>query len=176
MKKNILTKIYTRTGDKGTTGFCGGSRVSKDDLRIECLGAVDELNSCLGVARSFMDDLPRGSALRRKIDPMLKKIQGELFDVCRILARSKGSLDAACIGRWEKVMDELLKKLPPRGFVLPGGGKIAAVLHLARTICRRAERRCVTLARKTPVDLLVLSYLNRLSDTLFVLARYAAEK
>ncbi len=182
MGKPRFTKIYTRTGDKGQTGLVGGKRVPKDDLRVECYGTVDELNSCIGVVRSFARDLPPAAPLRKEIDFVLEKIQQELFAVAGNLATPEEGqagkihiIDQDHICFWEKTMDVWMSQLPPAGgFVLPGGNKICAFLHLARTICRRAERLCVRLERQAKIHDSVVPYLNRLGDTLFVLARWAA--
>jgi cob(I)alamin adenosyltransferase len=165
-------KIYTRTGDDGETGLFGGPRVSKDAPRIEAYGTVDELNSVLGLARTFAGDLP--------IDDLLRRIQNELFDLGAQLAtpdpakHNTALVGQAQIAALEAAIDEHEARLEPlKTFILPGGTQAAACLHLARTVCRRAERRAVTLARESPDaacgDAIV--YLNRLADLLFVLAR-----
>lgn len=169
-----LTRIYTRTGDDGTTALGFGGRVAKDALRVDCYGTVDELNSLIGMARAA--DLPGA------LDGDLARIQNELFhlgaDLCvhesdkakhpvpRIEPRHVDALEAA-IDQWNQ-------ELPPlENFVLPGGTPAASALHLARTVCRRAERLVVQLTRAEPIGASVLPYLNRLSDLLFVLARSA---
>jgi cob(I)alamin adenosyltransferase len=182
----MATRIYTRSGDSGDTGLFGGRRVAKDDLRVEAYGAVDELNASLGVARSLI------SSTDTEIDALLGKIQQDLLDVGSDLAtpsdgaesagkitivRVKGSLATAL----ETAIDRFEAELPAlRQFLLPGGHPAAAALHLSRTICRRAERRCVTLARSTDsveaANPEVIRYLNRLSDLLFVLARTANQR
>lgn len=157
-----LTKIYTRTGDKGDTGLVGGRRVNKDSPRIWAYGTVDELNSAIGVARSLRP--------ARKIDAILAGIQNDLFDLGAELAGAPGHVRQSHIVALEKLMDECNAKLGPlREFILPGGTPVSAQLHVARTICRRAERFCV---RLNPTGLAV-PYLNRLGDALFVLARWA---
>jgi len=169
-----LTRIYTRTGDDGTTGLGFGGRVAKDALRIEAYGTVDELNSALGLALAL--------GLPEEIAAELGRVQNELFhlgsDLCvpeaekenhpvpRIEARHVEALEAA-IDRWNERLE------PLENFVLPGGGAGASALHLARTVCRRAERLLVGLARQEAVGPGTLPYLNRLSDLLFVLARAA---
>jgi cob(I)alamin adenosyltransferase len=164
-----LTKIYTRTGDKGDTGLVGGKRVSKDSPRIWAYGTVDELNSAIGLARAFKPD--------KKTDAVLASIQNDLFDLGAELAtpgQSVTHIEQRRIDALEKLMDAHNAKLGPlREFILPGGTPVGAQLHIARTICRRAERFCVRLATKETVGTLVVPYLNRLSDALFVLARSA---
>jgi cob(I)alamin adenosyltransferase len=162
---NRLTKIYTRTGDKGTTGLADGSRVAKDHARIEAIGAIDELNSVMGVL--LAEDIP--AALRAR----LAVIQHDLFDIGGELSVPGHTLvGKAHVERLERELDTLNAELPPlRDFVLPGGSKSAAAAHLARTICRRAERRLVALDRGEPLTPTLLQYLNRLSDLLFVTAR-----
>lgn len=165
-------KIYTRTGDEGQTGLFAGPRVSKDDVRIEAYGAVDELNAVIGWARA--------EGLPADIDAWLNNVQNELFAVGSELATPEpGKHGTAMLGEQhtgalERAIDKLEEELPPlRVFILPGGGKAAAVLHVARTVCRRAERRVVTLAAQQPIDGRLVRYLNRLSDFLFVVARAA---
>jgi cob(I)alamin adenosyltransferase len=168
-----ITKVYTRTGDDGTTALGGGQRVPKDILRIECYGTVDETNSAIGAVRAA-DVAPL-------LDPMLARIQNELFhlgsDLC-ILEEDKARMpvpriEARHVAQLEKDIDRLQEDLPPlTNFVLPGGTTAAAHLHLARTICRRAERVLVALAREEKVGEHTVSYLNRLSDLLFVMSRW----
>ena len=163
-----LTKIYTRTGDNGTTGLVGGKRVSKDSPRLWACGTVDELNSAIGLARAFKPD--------KKTDAMLAAIQNDLFDLGAELAtpgQPVPRLTQRHIDALEKSMDACNAKLGPlREFILPGGTTVAAQLHVARTICRRTERFCVRLSREEKTGTLVVPYLNRLSDALFVLARW----
>jgi cob(I)alamin adenosyltransferase len=164
-----LTKIYTRTGDKGDTGLVGGERVSKDSPRLWACGTVDELNSALGVARAFKVD--------RKTDAKLAAIQNDLFDLGAELAGAPGMVRQEQIDALEKWMDACNAELGSlQEFILPGGALAAAQLHVARTICRRAERLCVRLAGKEEIGPLVIPYLNRLSDALFVLARWVNYK
>jgi cob(I)alamin adenosyltransferase len=166
-----LTKIYTRTGDKGDTGLVGGKRVSKDSPRIWAYGTVDELNSAIGLARSFKPDT--------KTNAILARVQNELFNLGAELATLGGMprVGPKEIAALEKLMDELNAKLGPlKEFILPGGSKAAAALHQARTICRRAERFCVRLARDEQIGEFVVPYLNRLGDTMFVLARWVNKK
>ncbi len=164
-------KIYTKTGDAGDTALFGGQRLPKDALRIEAYGVVDELNAHLGLIVRHCDSADLTSRLLR--------VQGELFQVGADLATpldAKTShiarLDSAPIQRLESEIDEWTEALPPlTSFILPGGSQPGAELHIARTICRRAERRTVSLARAEAVNENVIIYLNRLSDWLFVLAR-----
>ncbi len=168
-----ITKVYTRTGDDGTTGLGGGQRVGKDSARIRAYGSVDELNSLLGVA--LIDPL------EPRIASELTRIQNELFhlgsDLC-VLEEDKEALPVPTIEdrhvlALEQTMDELSAELEPlQNFVLPGGAAGAAHLHVARTVCRRAERDLVTLADHETVGAYTVRYLNRLSDALFVMARY----
>jgi cob(I)alamin adenosyltransferase len=167
-------KIYTKTGDDGETGLFAGPRVKKDDPRIEAYGTVDELNSVLGLVRSAKPPAD--------IDRLLACVQNELFDLGAELAtpdpKSRGTnlITQQNVESLEKAIDQFDANLPPlKTFILPGGTPAAAWLHLARTICRRAERRVVTLGDEPNVSLssLVVIYLNRLSDLLFVLARAA---
>ncbi len=167
-------KIYTKTGDDGETGLFAGPRVKKDDPRIEAYGTVDELNSVLGLVRCEKPPT--------EIDQLLARVQNELFDLGAELAtpdpKSRGTnlVSAQHIDALEKAIDKFDTDLSPlKTFILPGGTKPAAWLHLARTVCRRAERRVVTLGDEPNANLspLAVIYLNRLSDLLFVLARAA---
>jgi cob(I)alamin adenosyltransferase len=168
-----MTAIYTKTGDGGDTGLFGGGRVGKEDGRVEAYGQVDELNACLGVARG------EGLGL---MDSLAQRLQDELFTVGSVLATPAGTKAAAAIPQvqaaWvtdmEQAIDAFDKELPAlTSFILPGGTKTAAALHLARTVCRRAERRVVPMMRAGKVEPLVVVYLNRLSDLLFTMARVA---
>lgn len=168
-----LTRIYTRTGDAGTTALGGGQRVPKDHLRVAVYGTVDELNSQIGVALAMgLDD---------RLDVALRRIQNELFDVGSDLCfieedKQKWPLpqvEVRHINALEQMIDEMQGVVGPlENFILPGGSAGAAQLHVARTVCRRAEREAATLAREESVGPQVLTYLNRLSDLLFVMARY----
>ena len=169
-------KIYTRTGDSGETGLFGGGRVAKDHPRVQAYGVVDELNSAIGVARATA---PAGF-----MDPLLETIQRDLFAIGGHLATpdpekvakalAKAELSDGRIAEFEAAMDGADAELPPlRAFVLPAGSPKAAALHLARTVCRRAERSVVHLAHEAPVHGTFIVYLNRLSDLLFTLARLA---
>ena len=191
-------KIYTRTGDSGLTGLFGGPRVSKDDLRIEAYGTADELNSVLGTARAALSahmpgpfDEPErtgeaksGSTTRghwaRDLDAWLERIQNELFDLGADLAtplEAKAKvhrLEQDWIDALEADIDALEKDLSPlTAFILPGGSDVASNLHMARTVCRRAERRVISLAKRDDINMQCAVYLNRLSDALFVAARLA---
>jgi cob(I)alamin adenosyltransferase len=170
-----ITRVYTRTGDDGTTGLGGGQRVAKDSLRIEAFGTVDELNSQIGVALAI--GLNENEALAAP----LSGIQNDLFhlgsDLC-ILEEDKAKRPAPRIEErhvtaLEQLMDRLSEELSPlENFVLPGGCPGAAALHVARTVCRRAERRVLALSRREAVGPFTVTYLNRLSDALFVMARH----
>jgi len=165
---NRLSKIYTRTGDQGSTGLGDGRRVDKDDARIEAIGAVDELNSALGLL--LTESLP--DAVR----DCLTQVQHALFDLGGELSIPGHTLLTADYAtRLEQALDGFNADLPPlKEFILPGGNAAAATCHLARAICRRAERRTITLARNEAVSAAALIYLNRLSDLLFVIARVLA--
>lgn len=165
---NRLSKIYTRTGDKGTTGLGDGSRVDKDDLRVETFGTVDELNSMVGlILASELDDSVRAC---------LTRTQHELFDLGGELCMPGYTLvPEACVDQLETDLDRFNEDLPPlKDFILPGGSESAARCHLARTVCRRAERLMVSLAKVEDINEISLRYLNRLSDLLFVIARVLA--
>lgn len=172
-----INRVYTKSGDKGETGLVGGTRVGKDDLRIECYGTVDELNSVVGLVRLHTQD-----AAVRSLDAILARVQNELFNLGSMLATRIEDLHpkqpviaARHIEKLEQEIDAHNEDLPPlKSFVLPGGGPLAAHLHLARTVCRRAERLTVALGRREPVQPEAVQYLNRLSDALFVWARWAA--
>jgi cob(I)alamin adenosyltransferase len=172
--KPAKSKLYTRSGDLGETALFGGGRVPKDHPRVEAYGSVDELNSTLGVAVSFLR--------QRRIAAALQSVQNELFNIGSELASEsgpkaeKGRLfvdPEGKIGALERLIDEYDAKVPPlRTFVLPSGSQAGALLHLARGVCRRAERAVVRLSRQEDVNPHLVVYLNRLSDLLFVLARY----
>lgn len=163
---NRLSKIYTRTGDDGTTGLGDGSRVNKDDLRVEVFGDVDELNSSLGLL--LTNELP---------DPIrtaLVQIQHDLFDLGgELCIPGHRFLTSQYTDQLELKLDQLNAVLDPlKDFILPGGNRAAAYCHLARTVCRRAERKIIRLNHEASVNVHAISYLNRLSDYLFVAARY----
>jgi cob(I)alamin adenosyltransferase len=171
-------KIYTKTGDDGDTGLVDGSRVGKHSQRVAAYGDVDELNALLGVVKAHCEDA--------ELNVLLRELQRDLFAIGAQLAdpkarvgtrHAKAAVSAAHVERLEKAIDAreaALAKLT--AFLLPGGSKLGAFLHLARTVCRRAERTAVALARRHKVDPLVIAYLNRLSDLLFVLARHENDK
>ena len=163
---NRLTKIYTRTGDDGSTGLGNGERVAKDCPRVEAFGTVDELNACIGLILAT-------PALPSRIQACLSGIQHRLFDLGGELAvPGRDVILAADSTALEQVLDELNAGLPPlKDFVLPGGTPGAATCHLARAVCRRAERRVITLQRAEAVNTESVRYLNRLSDLLFVMSR-----
>lgn len=173
-----ITKVYTRTGDKGTTGLADGTRVPKNSLRLECYGTLDELNSVVGMVRQSLGELQQTEA--EKLDKWCEAIQNDLFNL-------GGDLATPVAGRWpqmivinqndvsqlEKLIDYCQETLEPlREFVLPGGTKLNAELHLCRTICRRAERLCVTLQEQQEINPSAVPYINRLSDLFFVLSRW----
>ncbi|MBO9631007.1 MAG: cob(I)yrinic acid a,c-diamide adenosyltransferase [Shinella sp.] len=176
-----LNKIYTRTGDDGTTGLVAGPRRKKHDLRVESYGAVDETNSCIGLVRQHLADHP-------DLDRMIVRIQNDLFDLGADLATPETGkkLDyeplrvvQSQVDRLELEIDTLNADLQPlRSFVLPGGTPAAAALHLARTVARRAERRIVALQESEgeAVSTAAVAYINRLSDFLFVAARFVNDK
>ncbi|MFC1777919.1 cob(I)yrinic acid a,c-diamide adenosyltransferase [Pseudomonadota bacterium] len=165
---NRLSKIYTRTGDKGTTGLGDGSRVDKDSLRVETYGTVDELNSLIGLVLTGEIDDSIGACLTRT--------QHELFDLGGELCMPGYTLiPESCIEQLENDLDRFNEDLPPlKDFILPGGSESAARCHLARTVCRRAERLMVSLTKVEDINEVSLRYLNRLSDLLFVIARVLA--
>lgn len=180
-----LTTIYTRGGDKGTTALVGGARVEKDALRLETYGTIDEANAAVGLARAFLEprrqDRPE---LVERLDAELRRIQNLLFDLGSDLATP---IDARFPGQpviveenvvWlERLIDELNGELAPLdSFVLPGGGPVNGFLHQARTICRRAERSIYRLSKMEPIGEPILPFVNRLSDTFFVLSRWVAKE
>ena len=179
-----ITKVYTRTGDAGRTRLAGGQQVWKDSLRVDVYGTVDELNALVGVVRAFNADAIGGRASAKRLEDELRWIQNKLFDAGGILATVPGQafknmpqVTARDVTLLERVIDRCQKDLAPlKEFILPGGGKVAALLHHARTVCRRAERLCVRLSRAEPIDAAIVKFLNRLSDALFVLARWVAKK
>jgi len=176
-----LNRIYTKAGDGGETRLVGGQRVAKNSARLEAYGTVDELSSCLGLARAALaaPGAPAGAA---ELDAVIKRIQNELFNLGSDLATlpedrhpQQPLVEARHVTALERDIDAWNAALPElRSFVLPGGGWVAATLHLARTVCRRAERLVVALRASEPVGDQVLPYLNRLSDALFVMSRHAS--
>lgn len=171
-QQTISMKIYTRTGDDGTTGLIGGSRVKKHNIRLESYGTIDELNSYIGVIRSMQTD--------QHADQILEVIQNKLFVIGANLATDESislvkkqlPCKKADIELLEKEMDRMNNDLPElRNFILPGGSQAASFCHVARTVCRRAERKIVELAENAEVDANLIKFVNRLSDYLFVLSR-----
>ncbi|MFL5318651.1 MAG: cob(I)yrinic acid a,c-diamide adenosyltransferase [Myxococcaceae bacterium] len=167
-----MTAIYTKTGDSGETSLFGGGRVGKDDARVDAYGEVDELNACVGLARA--------AGLHQELDLLSQMLQDQLFTLGSVLATPAGSKAAAAIpklrpewaGEMETAIDRFDQELPKlTTFILPGGTPGAAALHVARTVCRRAERRVVPLYRAGKVELQAVVFLNRLSDLLFTMAR-----
>ena len=164
---NRLSKIYTRTGDDGTTGLGDGSRVRKDATRVEAYGTVDEANSAIGMVLAVLG-IPPGIAA------VLARVQHELFDLGGELCIPGHRIVTAARVTWlETTLDHYNENLPPlKDFILPGGGPAAAACHLARTVCRRAERRLVELQQAEKIEPVLVRYLNRLADLLFVMARW----
>jgi cob(I)alamin adenosyltransferase len=175
-----ITRVYTRRGDQGETDLVGGARVPKDHVRIDAYGTVDELNAALGVVRAFNATERGNDAVRRELEGILRKLQSELFDLGAELATPPASfvqgmfrVGDAEVDALEGTMDRCQKDLAPlKSFILPGGGPTSALLHVARTVCRRAERDVLRLMRVETVGTGPLRYLNRLSDLLFVLSRW----
>lgn len=166
--------IYTKTGDKGKTSLFDNVRVSKDDIRVESYGTVDELGSFMGLAKNYVED--------KEMYDYIEYIQNKLFTVATNLATEDGTKVAHHIVQedidyLENIIDIYMGRLNnPTGFIVPGSGKTSGHLHVARTVCRRAERRIISLSEHAIVDPLVIKYVNRLSDTLYAMARYSEEK
>jgi cob(I)alamin adenosyltransferase len=178
-----INRVYTRRGDRGETGLVGGQRVLKDSLRIEAYGTVDELNAFIGAAReSAGEAIKGGCAALQPLMEILLRVQHELFNLGSILATlpedvhpKQARITGAEIARLETEMDQMNELLPPlRSFVLPGGSRLNTDLHICRTVCRRAERIAVALARRESIPEETIRYLNRLSDALFVWSRWAS--
>ncbi|MBE3602410.1 cob(I)yrinic acid a,c-diamide adenosyltransferase [bacterium] len=180
-----LTRIYTRSGDKGLTGLVGGERVPKESERLEAYGTIDELNSIVGIVRTYLPEYRE--RLGGDFDwyaEMLRRIQNELFDVGSELATPAGAeypgmhrMGEGEVEALEHEMDRMQEALEPlKSFTLPGGGVLNAFLHQARTVCRRAERVAWRLSRDTPINENLLKYINRLSDHLFVQSRWVAKR
>ncbi|MBX9838187.1 cob(I)yrinic acid a,c-diamide adenosyltransferase [Silvanigrella sp.] len=173
-----IVKVYTKTGDKGTTGLADGSRISKDDLRIEAYGTVDELNSIIGICRQNILNIPNKE--QELFDTWLFAIQNDLFNLGADLATPLSSrwekmivINEFDIKQLEKIIDHCQNLLEPlHEFVLPGGTLLNSYLHLARTICRRSERLIVSLSKEKEINPHIIPYINRLSDLLFVLSRW----
>lgn len=180
-----ITKVYTRGGDKGQTSLVGGQRVAKNHPRIAAYGTIDELNSILGLARTFNSSTAASDDAKARVDAILHRIQNELFNMGSDLAtppehRWKGMVRVgdADIERLEREIDSLNEDLGPLvEFILPGGGPVGAFLHQGRTVCRRAERELLTLLDHEGPEVAndPMRYVNRLSDHLFVLGRWAAK-
>jgi cob(I)alamin adenosyltransferase len=172
-----ISKVYTRTGDAGKTRLAGGQEVWKDSVRVEAYGTVDELNSMLGLARVSNEQTGTNAEAS-------ELTQNKLFDLGGILATAPGesfpnmpTVSPEDVVHLEHLIDECQKDLEPlKEFILPGGGQISSLFHVARTICRRAERLCVTLSKEESVSTELVKFLNRLSDALFVFARWVAKK
>ncbi len=176
-----LNRIYTRAGDKGQTHLAGGQSIAKDDARIDCYGTVDELNAFVGLARVTAEDLASNVPALDTLVQILNRVQHELFNLGSILATlpedvhpKQARVTATEVERLEREIDEANAVLPAlRSFVLPGGSRLDAELHVCRTVCRRAERLLVHLARAESIPQEAVQYLNRLSDALFVWSRWA---
>ena len=179
-----ISKVYTRTGDAGKTRLAGGQEVWKDSMRVEAYGTVDELNSTLGLIRASSEQLGTNAEAVKFLEGTLKWTQNKLFDLGGILATAPGesfpnmpTVSQEDVRHLEQLIDACQKDLEPlKEFVLPGGGQIPSLLHVARTICRRAERVCVTLSKEESISPELVKFLNRLSDALFVFARWVAKK
>jgi cob(I)alamin adenosyltransferase len=177
-----ITRVYTRTGDTGETALVGGTRVPKDSPRIVAYGTIDELNAVVGLARTFNEERLADGEHHRWLDGVLRRIQSELFDLGSELATPPGAeyegmfrVSAVEVTALETLMDHCQKDLEPlKSFTLPGGGRINAFLHQARTVCRRAERELLAASRREPLGEWPLKYVNRLSDLFFVLGRWVA--
>jgi len=179
-----ITKVYTRTGDKGSTRLVGGQEVRKDTTRIAAYGTIDELNAILGLARVFNAEVKHDSSAAAELDEILRQLQNELFDLGSELATPEQSayegmfrIGASEVKALERLIDYCQTSLEPlNSFILPGGGRIGGFLHQARTVCRRAEREIVRLMREEDMSESPLRYVNRLSDLLFVLARWVSKE
>lgn len=179
-----ISKVYTRTGDAGKTRLAGGQEVWKDSVRVEAYGTVDELNSMLGLVRVSNGQIGTNAEASGFIESVLKWTQNKLFDLGGILATAPGetfpnmpTVSPEDVAHLEHLIDVCQKDLEPlKEFILPGGGQISALFHIARTICRRAERLCVTLSKEEAVSAELVTFLNRLSDALFVFARWVAKQ
>jgi cob(I)alamin adenosyltransferase len=178
-----ITKVYTRTGDAGKTRLAGGQQVWKDSLRVDAYGTIDELNATVGVVRVMNADVGSEHSAAAQLEDELRWVQNKLFDIGSILATAPGQtfknmpqVEAKDVTRLEQLIDRCQEDLEPlKEFILPGGGKVSGFLHQARTVCRRAERLCVALSKTEPVDPMIVKFVNRLSDALFVLARWVSK-
>jgi len=179
-----ITKVYTRTGDRGETSLVGGKRVPKDSPRIDAYGTIDELNSVVGLARVFNEESLDAGEAHQFLDEVLCRLQDELFDLGSELATPPEFFQPGMcrvgddeIVRIEKLIDKCQEDLEPlNSFVLPGGGRIGAYLHQCRTVCRRAEREILRLSRTEDINDRAIKYVNRLSDLFFVLSRWIAKQ
>ncbi len=177
-----INRVYTRQGDQGETALAGGQRVPKDGARIQAYGTVDELNSFVGVARSTVAEMAAGEPRLAPLAATLLRVQHELFNLGSILATlpedvhpKQARVTETEVAQLEREMDHMNEELPPlRSFVLPGGSRLNAELHVCRTVCRRAERAAVELARAENIPPETVRYLNRLSDAMFVWSRWAS--
>jgi len=177
-----ISKVYTKTGDGGRTRLAGGQEIEKDSLRVETYGTVDELNSIIGLVRVFNQGDCESSHASLQLDEWMNKVQHKLFDIGGLLATTSGQefknmpqVTTQHVERLETWIDTCQEELAPlKEFLLPGGGKVPGFLHQARTVCRRAERLCVRLSREETINPQIVPYLNRLSDALFVFARWMA--
>jgi cob(I)alamin adenosyltransferase len=177
-----INRVYTKRGDTGETSLAGGQRVAKDATRIEAYGTLDELNAFVGLARQTVEQLLPANPSIAPLDSILLRVQHELFNAGSILATlpedvhpKQARITPANTAQLEREIDAMNEDLAPlRSFVLPGGSRLNAELHVCRTICRRAERVCITLAREEPIDPEIVKYVNRLSDAFFVWTRWAA--
>jgi cob(I)alamin adenosyltransferase len=180
--KLALNRIYTRVGDGGETHLVGGQKVPKDSARLECYGTVDELNSFLGQAVASLEEAMLRHERLGGLVAILRRVQHELFNLGSILATlpedvhpKQPRITAGEIDQLEQEIDEANRELPPlRSFVLPGGTRLNAEMHICRTVCRRAERLAVSLSRQADIDGLNIRYLNRLSDAFFVWSRWVS--
>ncbi len=179
-----INRVYTKRGDTGETSLAGGQRLKKDSTRIEAYGTIDELNSFIGLARASIEKILPQSPDLAPLDSILFRVQHELFNAGSILATlpedvhpRQARITALQTAQLEREIDGMNQDLQPlRSFVLPGGSRLNAEMHICRTICRRAERICITLAGQEAIDPEIIRYLNRLSDAFFVWTRWAAHE
>ncbi|MGE3539433.1 MAG: cob(I)yrinic acid a,c-diamide adenosyltransferase [Candidatus Tectimicrobiota bacterium] len=179
-----ITRVYTRTGDEGSTALVGGQRVPKDSPRIAAYGTIDELNATVGLARVFNEERLHEGEGHQWLDEVLRRLQNELFDLGSELATPEDAVyegmfrfSAQEVQALEQLIDRCQEELEPlKSFVLPGGGRISGFLHQCRTICRRAERDIMTLSRAETINPYTFKYVNRLSDLLFVLSRWVGHR
>ena len=178
-----INRVYTRRGDQGETGLAGGQRVPKDGARLEAYGTIDELNAFLGMARATADEASAAVPELGDLSDILLRVQHELFNLGSILATlpedvhpKQARITDVEIAQLEREIDQMNEALPPlRSFILAGSSQLDAELHVCRTVCRRAERACVTLGRTETIPPEAVSYLNRLSDALFVWSRWVSK-